>query len=279
MHNTVVHVGSTTLTRVSYIDISVPSEVMGLDPVQYAEVEWRNPLWVDGEQVKVGGSIWFADTADGRIAFDPVQAADAVLRADPETEMAQQHAIAQCCADAGFPRESVDSLVMTHIEGVGMAAWRDEQRTWSRFFPNARIVVSEVGLAQFLSSDAALVGSLAFEAWRCLVDAGVVDTFTDQQQLAPGVRAEVTGAHCAGHAALHFAGDDPETAPAATFLGHLTISPLHLATGECPQPPIDPADAWAVLHACSYDGSFLIGPLWPSPGCGWWRNEEFVAFA
>lgn len=278
MDNTVIRFGPTTLVRVGYVDIAIAPEVMGLAPAQFADVDWRFPLWADGEKVRVGAATWFAQVGDLRVAFDPVQAADGLLRADPATEMAQQLAIAQRLAAGGFARESIDRVVMTHIEGVGMVAWRDEAGGWSPFFPNARVSVSDVDLAVFLAADASRVGQLAYDAWRALLEAGVVDTYRDGEEILAGVRAEITGAHCPGHSVLHFsAGTSPAGAPAATFLGHLAISPLHLTTGECPQQHPEPQAAWKALRRCADDGRLLIGPLWPSPGCGRWRDGAFEA--
>ncbi len=273
-----LRLGSTTLTRVGYVDIAIPPEVMGLTAAQFADVDWRFPIWAEGEQVRVGAATWFAQVGDLRLAFDPVQAADDTLRSDPATEMAHQVGIAQRLAAGGFARESIDRLVMTHIEGVGIAAWRDEAGKWSPFFPNARVSVSEVDLTVFLAADRSKVGALTYDAWRALLEAGVVDTYRDGEEVAAGVRAEITGAHCPGHAVFHFgSGTSAAGAPAATFLGHLAISPLHLTTGECPQQHPDPQAAWKALRRCADDGRLLIGPLWPSPGCGRWRDGAFEA--
>jgi hypothetical protein len=92
----------------------------------------------------------------------------------------------------------------------------------------------------------------------------------------PGLRAEVTGAHCPGHAALHFA-EPGRAGVAATMLGHLAVSPLHLATGECPGQHPEPARAWSALRAIADDGRIVIGPLWPTPGFGRWIDERLVA--
>jgi hypothetical protein len=138
--------------------------------------------------------------------------------------------------------------------------------------------VSELDLAVFLAADVSRVGPLAFDAWRALLEAGLVDTYRDGEEVVAGVRAEVTGAHCPGHSVMHFsAAASPAGAPAATFLGHLAISPLHLTTGECPQQHPEPQAAWKALRRCADDGRLLIGPLWPSPGCGRWRDRAFEA--
>src|SRR5262245_28157800 len=141
-----------TLTRVGYTDVAIPGEFIGLGPNDLARAPWREPLWTDGERVRIGAAAWFADVGSQRIAFDPFQAADGVLRADREAEEHHQAAIARTLAEAGFARESVTLLVMTHIEGVGMVAERNADGRWVPFFPNARVLISDVELRQFLAA-------------------------------------------------------------------------------------------------------------------------------
>ena len=46
-------------------------------------------------------------------------------------------------AGAGLPRESITHAVGTHIEGIGMFAWRNDDGAWAPFFPNARLMYSQ----------------------------------------------------------------------------------------------------------------------------------------
>ena len=172
--------------------------------------------------------------------------------------------------------ESVDRLVLTHIEGVGMVAWRNEDASWSPFFPNARVLVSAVALREFLASTPDGNADLQYEAWRALIDQGLVDSYADGDVIAPGVRAEVKGGHCPGHAILHF-GSAAGGGAEVTMLGHLAVSPLHLAIGECPAAHADAARAWSLLRAVAEDGRTLVGPLWPAPGFGRLVDRAFVA--
>jgi hypothetical protein len=264
-----------TLTRVGYVDVAVAPEVTGLTANDFARIAWRSPLWVEGNQMRAGAAAWFADVAGTRMVFDPVQAADDVLRGNPTVEAAQQAAIAHLFADAGFARESVDLVVMSHIEGIGMVAWRDEHGAWSPFFPNARVLVSDANLAAFVAASARPGDEPQRQAWQALLDRGIVDTYSDGASIVAGLSAEVKGGHCPGHALLHFG--DPSGTPLATMLGHLAVSPIHLATGECAPLHADPDTAWSLLHAAADDGRLLIGPLWPTPGFGRWANGTFVA--
>lgn len=269
-----LELGNVRLTRIGYTDVAIPPEAVGLTPSDLAPISWRSPLWTEGDRVRVGAAAWFADVDGIRIVFDPLQAADYVLRANRDAEATHQAAVARLFAEADFPRESVDRLVMTHIEGVGMVAWRNDDGGWSPFFPNARVLVSDVEMREFLAAPANPEGDLQHEAWHALIDQGLVDTYADGATIAAGLSADVQGAHCPGHALLHFGAADAY--PEVTILGHLAISPLHLATGECPALQSDAAAAWSLLRRTAEDGRVLIGPLWPAPGFGRWVSGAFV---
>ena len=268
-----IEVEGGTLTRVAYVDVSIPPEAAGLSGADLDRIPWRAPVWAQGDQVRAGAAAWFADLSGRRLVFDPVQAADDVLRANPAVERAQQSRLAEVFEAAGFPRHSVDLVVLSHIEGVGMVGWRDDAGTWSPFFPNARILVSEVALRSSLESPPAAGRELELGAWSALIEQGVVGSYADAEVIVPGLRAEVTGGHCPGHAVLHF-GEHAASAR-VSMVGHLAISPLHLAVGELPELHQDGATAWKLLRAVAEDGRVLIGPLWPAPGCGRWIDGVF----
>ena len=62
----------------------------------------------------------------------------------------------------------------------------------------------------------------------------------------------------------------------AVIVGHLAVSALHLATGECPPEHMDPAGANTALEKLLAEDAVLIGPLWPAPGAGRWNGQELV---
>ena len=90
-------------------------------------------------------------------------------------------------------------MLLSHIESVGFTAVRDPDG-WRPFFPSSRLLISNRALANF---DETTAGRLVFAAFRALIDAQLVDTFADGDEIVPEVFAEWTGAHNPGHAAFH----------------------------------------------------------------------------
>ncbi|HEY3832135.1 MAG TPA: hypothetical protein VGO03_07565 [Acidimicrobiia bacterium] len=266
-------VGDIELIRVGYADVTVPADRVGLSAEQIRAVPWAEPLWAEGDDPRAGAAVWLIRTGDALIAVDPAQAADDILRDGPDADF-HQEAFAALLADAGMPRESVTHAVMTHAEGIGMWAWRDDG-AWTPFFPNAPLYASR---AELDALDAGAHPSVQFAtpphpALDALRAQGVMRAVDSGDEIVPGVRVEVVGGHSPGHMALHIeSGGD-----AAIMLGHLTVSPLHLATGECPQQHPDPASVERWLDGVRGENALLIGPLWPSPGSGRWLDGSFVA--
>ena len=270
---TVIEVGDVVLTRVLYLDASIDPAATGLTVEEVRSVEWGEPTWSDGDQVRAAACIWVIESGGRTVVVDPAGNVDEILH-DPATAVDHQLAFAAAFVDAGIDPGAVDAVVLSHVESVGMAAVRDTEANaaWRPFFPKSRILMSEAARADF---DRSNVTAIVFDALDTLTQAGLVETFADGAELLPGVHAEWTGAHNPGHAAFHV-GD--RQAPAVTFVGHLAVTPLHLATGPClPQHP-DPERAWEWLQAVAADGRWLIGPLWPTPGAGRLTGGAFVGY-
>ncbi|HEY1739086.1 MAG TPA: hypothetical protein VGI86_10265 [Acidimicrobiia bacterium] len=267
--------GDVELLRVGYADVTVPAERVGLSAEQIRAVPWAEPLWAEGGEPRAGAAVWLIRAGDALIAVDPAQAADDILRDGPDADFHQQ-AFAALLAEAGMPRESVTHAVMTHAEGVGMWAWRDGD-TWTPFFPNAPLYVSRDELDAL---DAGVHPSVEYASplhpgLAALRDQGVLRAVDSGEEIAPGVRVEVVGGHTPGHAVVYI----ESGGHTAIMLGHLTVSPLHLATGECPQQHPDPAVVERWLDGVRSENALLIGPLWPAPGAGRWVDGAFVAMS
>ncbi len=265
---TVIELGDVRLTRVLYVDAAIDPDAVGLTPDEVRAVPWGSPTWAEDGQVRAASCVWVISTAGRHIAVDPSGNIDEILH-DPDSTGAHQAAYAAAFAAAGIPIESIDTVLLSHIESIGLSAVHDED-AWRPFFPYARLLMSERALQSFDESPPD--GELA-TAFRALIDGGLVDTFSDGERLAPGVTAEWTGMHNVGHCAFHV-GD------AATFVGHLAVTPLHLGTGPCPAQHFEPDAAWQWLTSITCDPSrVIIGPLWPSPGALRWHDDHPVAVA
>jgi glyoxylase-like metal-dependent hydrolase (beta-lactamase superfamily II) len=264
-----VRVGDVLLTRVGYADVSIEPGRVGLSADDVAGVTWAEPLWAHGGEVRAGAAVWVIESGDARIVVDPAFAADEILRNDNDAA-AHQEAFAALLAGAGFPRESITHAIATHYEGVGMLAWRNDDGSWERFFPNAPILMSQREL------DAIDAGAVPSESVMPRLRAqGALRGVSDHEQLTDAVSIELTGGHTPGHQIVRVSSGGAQ----AVIVGHLAVSALHLATGECPPEHMDPAGANTALEKLLAEDAVLIGPLWPAPGAGRWNGRALVAVA
>jgi hypothetical protein len=260
-------VGDARLVRVPYIDVLIDAAAVTLTPDEVAAEAWAAPIWAEGDQVRVGAAVWVIESAGRRMAVDPAQAADDILRAGPDAAV-HQRAFADALSAAGYPRESIDTVIATHIDGIGMMAWREDDE-WKPFFPNAELLISRREHdAIAADNDYAPSG---FEAYLALHDQGVVTTIDDEHVITSEVFTQWTGAHSPGHLIVNIAA----AGETATMLGHLALSPLQLTTGENGGHH-DPVGARRSLRALA-GGRLLIGPLWPAPGAVRWTGDQVVA--
>jgi hypothetical protein len=260
---TVIDLGDVRLTRVLYLEAPIDPAAVGLTPEQVRAVPWAEPTWADDGRVRAASCVWVISTGGRHIAVDPSGNLDDIIH-HPTSTAAHQDAYRAAFADAGTPIEQIDTVLLSHIESIGLSAVRDGE-SWRPFFPSARTLISDRSLAAFHESPP--TGEIA-DAFHALLAAGLVGTYADGDEIAPGVTAEWTGMHNPGHCAFHVGG-------AATFVGHLAVSPLHLATGPCPPQHFDPDAAWAWLQSIAGDPErVLIGPLWSSPGAVRWTGSS-----
>lgn len=263
-------VGEAALTRVPYFDIPLDSSVVGLTVDEVESIDWSRPSWASADlQVLVGQAAWVVESEGRVIVVDPCATADRFLRSGPEA-IGHQEAVLRAMRDAGIPPERVDVVVLSHLDGIGMAAVVEPDGSWAPAFPNARIVMTSAELA-WLADGARAEG---LDALNALIAHGVVEGVDDRHHLTGEVCLELTGGHTPGHAVLRVRSGDEH----ATFLGHLALSPIHVATHSALH--LDRARAGEALDALVAEATahetLLVGPLWPFPGAGYATGNRIL---
>ncbi len=257
-------IGELELVRIRYFDVGLPAEGFGLPPDVVAAHPITGPDWIDpAGQMLVGQAFWVIRSGDQTLVVDPCGASDDFLRTGPEA-VAHQDAAITVLRDAGVDPDDVNTVVLTHLDGIGMAALVTELG-WAPAFPNARYVISTAERAHITDRADQISGVEAFEALTAAGIVDVVDTLPTPHQLTPGVTLEHTGGHSAGHAAVVLSDGDHE----AALLGHLAISPLHLTTADETRHDdltvsVAAIDGW--IGRSRERGTLLAGALWPTPG-------------
>lgn len=116
-----IELGDLTLTRVLYLDAAIDSDVVGLTPDEVRAVTWGSPIWADDGHVRAASCAWVV-SADGRhVVIDLSGNLDDILH-DPASTGTHQAAYRAAFAAAGIPIETVDAVLLSHIESIGLTA-------------------------------------------------------------------------------------------------------------------------------------------------------------
>jgi glyoxylase-like metal-dependent hydrolase (beta-lactamase superfamily II) len=264
--------GSVRLTRVPYFDIALDPAIVGVTAAEIDAIAWARPTWANADgQALVGQAGWVIESDDQVLLVDPCGAADPFLRSGSEA-VTHQDAFVAAMRAAGFAPERVDAVVLSHLDGIGMAAALEPDGGWGALFPNARVVLTATELA-WLGTRHEVGGIDA----RALTARDVVDGVADDHHFTDSVYFERTGGHSPGHAVVHVESGGAH----AVLLGHLALNPIQLATLPHASGHVDvaAANAWFTpfVARAAHDSSLLVGPLWPFPGAARITVEGVVA--
>ena len=217
------NVGGIEIHRVLELEVPVPREVLaiGPDPAELiAREKWATPTWVTPD-----GQVVFALTAtafvsDGqRVIVDPCISFD--QRKDGAEGARQAEVFFAKLAAAGFPAESVDLVVHTHVDGVGWTTRPGPDGAgWRPGVPNARHVWLREEVDRVLG-----VGGPEAEGLRVVLDAGLVEPADGAARLTPHLRLDPAPGHTPGNANVWIEAG----AAAAVVVGDLLLHPLQCA--------------------------------------------------
>ncbi|MBK5104963.1 MAG: MBL fold metallo-hydrolase [Burkholderiales bacterium] len=130
-------------------------------------------------------------------------------------------------AEAGFPPESIDTVLCTHLH-VDHVGWNTRlvNGKWLPTFPNARYLFGRREWEHW-SSEAAQHrdGDVMGDSVRPIVDAGLAELVDMNHVLTPEVRLEPTPGHTPGHVSVRISSQGEE----AVITGDLMHHPLQCA--------------------------------------------------
>ena len=255
-------VGDSVITRVpdERFELVVPQDD-ATTSVLRSQASWLAPRFLtDAFELRLGSSALAVDTPGARIVVDPWLAFDDPDRTTPDAVARIDRLLARL-TDAGFPPESVDIVVNTHIDGVG-ANTRPAAHGEVPAFPNARYVIAPEEIAAL--REGRLPGA---EPLEVLLADGVVDD--PEGRVAGEVVMEPGPGHSPGHHVVRVGseGDD------AVVIGHLFLHPAQVFSPD-PRAGLDAdievaADTRrALLRRAAEEKTLVIGPLWATPGAG-----------
>jgi glyoxylase-like metal-dependent hydrolase (beta-lactamase superfamily II) len=247
-------VGDVEVVRVDSSNFVLPTET----PMP----AWAVPAYTPSrDQTPAAFSALAIRSGDRHIVVDPWIVDDSP-RGRPDAG-AVIDALLQELAEAGFEPGDVDTVVNTHVDGIGWNT-RPLDGTWVPTFPRARYVFPAAEIAAI--DDGAPVNGA--ESLGPLRDAGVVEAVEPPLPVTPEVTLEDAPGHNAGHFAVRIESGDA----LAVYPGHLVLSLLQVDAPDRDLGDTDLAVATAtrrtILDELARRRGVLLTTLVGGPGAG-----------
>ena len=198
-------IGTVKITRVIEIETTGGSRFILPDATRDAckPMGWMQPHFMD-EQGNLIMSVHalIVDTGKYRIVVDTCIGNDKE-RNIPTWSHLQTDFLQQLTA-AGYPRESIDYVLCTHLH-VDHVGWNTMlvDGEWLPTFPNARYLIGETEWRYWdANEDESQYGPVLADSVRPVVDAGLVDLVATDHQLCTEVSLQSTPGHTPGHVSI-----------------------------------------------------------------------------
>ncbi len=207
-------VGNFTVSRIVEMEVTGGTRFILPDATRDAasDISWLNPHFMDDEgNLIMSTHALEIDTRDQRSIVDTCIGNDKPRNVPNWNNL--QTSFLQDLEAAGYPRESIDTVLCTHLH-VDHVGWNTMlvDGEWVPTFPNARYLLAQKEFDYWMNSDDGddSYGDILGDSVQPVVDAGLVDLVDWEHQVCPGVQLEPTPGHTPGHCSVHLRSNDAE---------------------------------------------------------------------
>ena len=223
-------IGDVSVTKI--IEVEVAGKATWILPdltgENLATVPWCKPHFAtDDGQVVMSIHALLIESQGTRIIVDTCIGNDKNLRV-PNWSKRQGPFLADIAA-AGFPAESIDTVLCTHLH-VDHVGWNTklENGKWVPTFANARYLWNRAEYEHWSKTEQSEYGSVVQESVLPVYEAGKVDLVTPNHVVTSEVKLEPTHGHTPGHVSVHITSRGEE----AVITGDLMHHPAQCAHPE-----------------------------------------------
>ncbi|MEU6996558.1 MBL fold metallo-hydrolase [Streptomyces sp. NPDC046465] len=238
-----------------------------------ARQDWLHPDFADHEGTLRLDSHSFALTLGTLRVLVDTGIGNGKTRANPAWHGLRTDYL-QRLTDAGFPPDTVDLVVLTHLH-TDHVGWntREADGAWVPTFPNARYLVSrterEFWAAQSMDEPRR---QMFRDSVLPVEDAGLLDLLDIAQEgtdIAPGLRLTPAPGHTPGHLAVQLSSRGETAVITGDAIHHPVQLPHpHLSSCADTDPRRAEASRRALLASLAGTGTLLLGTHFPHPTAG-----------
>jgi len=185
-------------------------------------LDWMRPHFMDDDgRLKMSVHALVVETPSRRIVVDTCLGNDKQGRSVPGWNNLQSHFLHDLAA-AGFPRESIDTVICTHLH-VDHVGWNTTLKNgrWVPTFPNARHLMGRTEFEYWRDQEEFREQVTVFaDSVQPIVEAGLTDLVAPGHQVSDEVRLEPTLGHTPGHLSVRISSHGEEAVISGDFLHH-----------------------------------------------------------
>jgi glyoxylase-like metal-dependent hydrolase (beta-lactamase superfamily II) len=222
-------IGKVTVTKIVELEVTGGSRFI-LPQATYDEIQpiaWLQPHFADERgRLKISIHALVVETPDRRIIVDTCLGNDKENRRIPTWNNLQGPFLADLAA-AGFPRQSIDTVLCTHLH-VDHVGWNtmlvdatDGTKTWVPTFPQARYLMGRVEFAHWRAQrEREDMAAVFADSVAPIYEAGLVDLVETDYQICDEVSLVPMPGHTPGHVSVRIASEGEEALITGDFMHH-----------------------------------------------------------
>jgi len=217
-------VGDVTITKLVELEATGGSRFLlpMATPEAILPITWLRPHFADEEgRLRMSIHAFIVQTPERRIVVDTCLGNDKQNRRIP-TWNNLQGPFLRDLAEAGFPRESIDTVLCTHlhVDHVGWNTMKVGDR-WMPTFPQARYLMGRKEFEHWTGDTGrADMAHILADSVLPVYDAGLVDLVETDHRLCPEISLLPSFGHTPGHVSVRISSRGEEALITGDFLHH-----------------------------------------------------------
>jgi len=217
-------IGDVTVTKIVELEVTGGSRFILPQATLEAilPIAWMQPHFADERgRLRMSIHTFVVETPTHRIVVDTCLGNDKQNRRIPTWNERQGPFLADLAA-AGYPRESIDTVLCTHLH-VDHVGWNTmlANGKWVPTFPRARYLMGRVEYEHWSRPrDRADMIAVFADSVRPVYDAGLVDLVETDHRLCDEIGLVPTVGHTPGHVSVRIASRGEEALITGDFMHH-----------------------------------------------------------
>jgi glyoxylase-like metal-dependent hydrolase (beta-lactamase superfamily II) len=264
-------IGDVTVSRVVEVELPTPGSFVLPDasPENVAKIPWLAPHFIQPDgMLLLSIHALVVESQGKRILVDTCLGNDK-QRAIPDWNQ-RQGPFLQDLAAAGFPRESIDTVVCTHLH-VDHVGWNTMKvgGQWRPTFPNARYLIGRKEWDYWQAEPEDPTEPIMSDSVKPILDAGLADLVEADHKLTSEVWLEPTHGHTPGHVSVRISSGGAD----AVITGDMIHHPCQFARVDWASSFDWSKEKSTATRKSAFDrwskaGYLVIGTHFPSPTAG-----------